>query len=129
MRKAEAMTSNLRIHVGRNAFAALFAAMMLTFSVVAAQAITLQTAKSQGLVGEQANGYLGIVHPPGSAELQKLVADINLKRRALYQQRAAAMSPPVSLKQYEAIIGATLVKQSKRGEYVRGTDGRWVQVK
>jgi hypothetical protein len=104
--------------------------ILLAFGLFAleAQALDLQTAKAQGLVGEQANGYLGIPNPPASAEVQNLVEDINLKRRELYQQRAAALSPPVSLEQYEAIAGAKLVQSAKPGEYVRGSDGRWVKL-
>jgi uncharacterized protein YdbL (DUF1318 family) len=128
MRKVQAMTSKFRIQMWRSAFAVALAMVVLACSAISAQAIGLQTAKAQGLVGEQANGYLGIVKPPGSADLQKLVADINLKRRALYQKRAAAMSPPVSLQQYEVIAGATLIKQAKSGEYVRKGNGGWTKV-
>jgi uncharacterized protein len=122
---------NLRLQnpMLRSAFVAVIAVIAVGLSITGASAIDLASAKAQGLVGEQANGYLGIPHPPGSAEVQALVADTNLKRRELYQQRAAALSPPVSLEQYEAIIGAKLVAAAKPGEYVRGTDGAWVQKK
>ena len=107
---------------------ALLVTLAFGLSTSDAQTLDLQSAKAQGLVGEQANGYLGIPNPPGTVEVQKLVADINLKRRALYQQRAAALSPPVSLEQYEAIAGAKLVQSAKPGEYVQGSDGRWVKI-
>jgi uncharacterized protein len=116
-------------HVLRSAVVAVLAMIALGCSITGAAAIDLASAKAQGLVGEQANGYLGIPKPPGSAEVQALVADINLKRRELYQQRAAALQPPVSLEQYEAIAGAKLVEAAKPGEYVRGSDGVWVQKK
>jgi uncharacterized protein YdbL (DUF1318 family) len=104
----------------------LCALIALSFAAVSAQALDLRSAKAQGLVGEQIDGYLGIVNPPGTTELQQFVADINLQRREIYQQRAAAMSPPVSLEQYEAIAGEAAIKNAKPGDYVQGTNG-WVR--
>jgi uncharacterized protein len=109
----------------RGVLVAVLVCFVLVLSAGGAQALDLQTAKAQGLVGEQSDGYLGIPNPPGSADVQKLVADINLKRRELYQKSAAALSPPVSLEQYEVIIGAKLISEAKPGEYVRGADGAW----
>ena len=106
---------------------AALALCAIGFSIVSAQALDIHQAKSQGLVGEQADGYVGIPNPPGSAEVQKLVADVNLQRRELYQKAAAAMSPPVSLEAYAAIAGAKLVQSAPSGEYVRGSDGKWVK--
>ena len=47
-----------------------------------AYAIDLQTAKSQGLVGETQSGYLSAVKSP-SAETKALIESINLKRKFL----------------------------------------------
>ena len=54
----------------------------------AAFALSLDEAKSKGLVGEKANGYLGVVKP-GSQEAQSLTIEVNLKRREAYQDIAA----------------------------------------
>ena len=112
----------------RTALVALIALIGFALSAGGALALDVQSAKAQGLVGEQADGYLGIPNPPGSAEVQKLVADVNLKRRELYQQRAAALSPPVSLEQYEAVAGDKLIRNAKSGEYVCSADGTWSKV-
>ena len=45
-----------------------------------ALALSLAEAKSKGLVGEKANGYLGVV-VPGSQEAQSLTNEVNQKRR------------------------------------------------
>ena len=44
-------------------------------------------ARAEGKVGEQADGYLGIVGPADPV-LQRLVDDINIKRRAVYAEKA-----------------------------------------
>ena len=45
----------------------------------------LQEAKAQGLVGEQLNGYLGIVTPSPTDELKDLVKKVNAERKELYE--------------------------------------------
>ncbi len=52
----------------------------------AAFALDLDSAKSQGLVGEQPNGYLGVVK--ATSEAVELVSDVNEKRRQAYQRIA-----------------------------------------
>ena len=60
---------------------------LLAFSP-AAWAITLQEAKQQGVVGEQRDGYLGVVNSAVSAEVQALIDQVNRERRERYQQIA-----------------------------------------
>ena len=45
-------------------------------------------ARAAGQVGEKTDGYLGFPVPP-SAEVRRMADDINIKRRALYAQKAA----------------------------------------
>jgi uncharacterized protein len=90
-------------------------------------ALDVQSAKTQGLVGEQTDGYLGIPNPPGSDEVQKFVADVNLKRRAHYQEIAA--SNGTTLEAVQELAGKKLVEGAKSGEYVRGSDGAWTKTK
>ena len=56
----------------------------------AAFALDLDSAKSQGLVGEQPNGYLGVVK--ATSEAVELVSDVNEKRREAYQPGAGRQS-------------------------------------
>src|SRR5690606_32022303 len=48
---------------------------------------SLSDAKNQGLVGEQPNGYLGVVSA-GNADTEEIVALINQARRTEYQRLA-----------------------------------------
>jgi len=109
--------------------AAMMALMLIlaTMSAGSAFALDVQSAKAQGLVGEQADGYLGIPNPPGSDDVQKFVADINLKRRAHYQE--IATSNGTTLEAVQELAGKRLVEGAKPGEYVQGTDGTWTKVK
>ena len=51
-------------------------------------------ARSSGLIGEQADGYLGFVKTP-SGELKAAVDAINIKRRAIYTDIAAKQNATV----------------------------------
>lgn len=108
---------------------ALIALMLVivTFGAGSAFALDVSTAKAQGLVGEQTDGYLGIPNPPGSDEVQKFVADINLKRRAHYQ--AIASSNGATLEAVQELAGKKLIESAESGEYVRGADNVWTKVK
>jgi hypothetical protein len=88
-----------------------------------AYALDLQTAKAQGMVGEQANGYLGIVRSaPG---VQALVNDINSRRKTHYEQ--IARKNGTSLQVVEALAGKTAIEKTPRGQYVRDQAGNWIR--
>ena len=101
----------------------LLAVAMLAFGLVsAAHAGPLDAEKAQGLVGEQANGYLGVVGSV-SADVKRQVDEINLKRRERY--REIAKKNGTSLAAVEAIVGEKLIGRAKAGEFVMGADGKW----
>ncbi len=82
-----------------------------------------QAARSAGLVGEQPDGYLGIVATP-TAALRALVDQINLRRREVYTQRAAANGSTVE--EYALTTGCNLILQTVVGERYRGPSGEWL---
>ena len=55
---------------------------------VSSWALELDSAKQMGLVGEQMNGYLGLVASSNS-EAAALVVEINQQRKLKYQEIAA----------------------------------------
>ncbi len=59
----------------------IFVVFIFLFSF-SSWAISLEQAKQKGLVGEMANGYLGVVIK--SPEVSHLVDTINTKRKSLY---------------------------------------------
>lgn len=90
--------------------------LLLIFSAAPALAIDLQTAKSQGLVGETPAGYLGAVTTP-NAEVRKLIADINARRKAHYEAIAAKNN--INLDKVEKLAGAKAIKKTAAGQYVK----------
>ena len=79
-------------------------------------------ARSQGQVGEKMDGYLGIV---GSADagLRRLVDDINIKRRAVYAEKAKAAN--ATLEEYAFTAGCLAIARTAPGEKYQAPDGSW----
>lgn len=86
-------------------------------------AMDLQTAKAQGLVGETASGYLEPVQAP-TAEVAGLVADINARRRAQYEEIAGRNQTPLAT--VEQLAGAKAMEKSSPGSYVK-SGGGWLK--
>ena len=98
---------------------ALLAALLVL--PVAAFAVTLDDAKAQGMVGEQSDGYLGVVQD--SADARALVAEINAKRKAAYEQLAQANN--LELNAVETLAGQKAIDKTAAGNYVRVAGGAW----
>lgn len=96
---------------------------LLLVGALPALALTLDEAKAQGLVGERADGYVGVVDPSAPAEVRRLVEDVNAKRREAYEQIAKKNGVPVDA--VAALAGAKLIEKTPPGQYVMGADGRW----
>lgn len=80
-----------------------------------------QAARSGGQVGEQPDGYLGIVGG-GTAELRALVNNINIQRKAKYTQSAAAGA---TVEQMAFVSGCNLILQTSPGEKYKTPSGGW----
>ncbi|KKI19141.1 MULTISPECIES: YdbL family protein [Sphingomonas] len=79
-------------------------------------------ARAAGQVGEQPDGYLGVVGA-GNAELRALVNAINIQRKAAYTQKAQASGATVE--QLAFTSGCNLIQQTQAGEKYRTPDGVW----
>ena len=79
-------------------------------------------ARAAGQVGEQPDGYIGIVGG-GSAELRALVSNINIQRKAAYTQKAQASGATVE--QLAFTSGCNLIAQTQPGEKYKAPDGSW----
>ena len=65
--------------------------LSLFFLMSGAFAADLTTAKSQGWIGEQNDGYLGVVKGNAPADVKALVADVNRQRKSQFAQIAAVV--------------------------------------
>lgn len=95
---------------------------MLVFSMQAF-ALSLDAAKSQGLVGEQPNGYLGVVKATPAAV--QLVSDINAKRRQAYER--IAQQNGITVEQVEKLAGQKAIAKTAQGHYIKTPSGQWVK--
>jgi uncharacterized protein YdbL (DUF1318 family) len=120
------MTMTRRIPGVRLLQLLLLASVLVIAGVpITASAASLEQAKAQGLVGEQANGYLGVVAASAPAEVKALVANINQKRKQEYQ--AIAQRNKTSLDAVEALAGKKAIELTPAGQYVRPPSGQWVR--
>jgi len=112
------MASMARILAGSVALAVLASAGV----AYAQREPAYESARSQGAVGEKADGYLGFVSAPTPA-VRAMVEDINIKRKASYTRRAAATGSTVA--EYAFTIGCNLIANTSSGEKYQGPDGSW----
>jgi uncharacterized protein YdbL (DUF1318 family) len=79
-------------------------------------------ARASGQVGEKTDGYLGYPTPP-SAAVRKLAEDINIKRRAVYADKAAAKA--VTIEDYAFTSACVAIARTEPGEKYQAPDGSW----
>jgi uncharacterized protein YdbL (DUF1318 family) len=81
-----------------------------------------EAARQAGTVGEKPDGYLGVV---GGADpsVRKMVDDLNIKRRALYAQKA--QSANATLEEYALTAGCLAIARTAPGEKYQAPDGSW----
>lgn len=81
-----------------------------------------EAARKNDKVGEKMDGYLGIVGK-STPELQALVNDINIRRRAVYAKAAQANN--ATLQEYAFTAGCLAIKRTVPGEMYQAPDGSW----
>ena len=103
--------------------AALLLGATISTAAYAQRDPAYQAARSQGLVGEKSDGYLGFVTPP-SAAIKALVDDINIKRKAVYTEQAQANG--VTVEEFAFRNGCRLIaEKTVAGEKYQAPDRTW----
>ena len=102
----------------------LLAGLTLPAPAMAQRDPAYEAARKSGQVGEKMDGYLGVVGSQ-SAAIRDLVADLNIKRRANYAERAQAARPPATLEEYAFTQGCILIARTTPGEKYQAPDGSW----
>jgi uncharacterized protein YdbL (DUF1318 family) len=106
------------------AAAALSAAAAPAFADLAQSRAVVDAAKAKGEVGEQGDGYLGIV-TGGDDALRAAVAEINAGRAAAYRD-AAAKTGATPQAAGEA-AARQLFARAPAGQYVKPLGGAWMR--
>jgi uncharacterized protein YdbL (DUF1318 family) len=103
---------------------ALLALSTPAFADLAADKATVDAAKAAGTVGEQADGYLGIVSN-ADGTVTAAVNEINAGRRQVYSQTAAksGVTPDAA----GQATGAQLIAKVPGGQYFKPLGGAWTK--
>ncbi|MEG3150748.1 YdbL family protein [Sphingomonas sp. ZT3P38] len=101
--------------------AAGFALMGVATAAYAQRDPAYQAARSAGQIGEQPDGYLGIVGT-ATPDLRALVNSINIQRKAKYTQSAAAGA---TVEQMAFASGCNLILKTVPGEKYQTPSGSW----
>ena len=80
-------------------------------------------AKTQGLVGEQLDGYVGFVSTGVSAKIRAAVNEINITRKSIYTKKAREKS--VAISDVAGLMGEKLIARAPQGQMVKLGDGQW----
>lgn len=125
MRKLTQMSFR-KLFVVTSAIAALGVAAGAAFAQTPAQKSLIDNAKSQGVVGEQADGYLGFRTPSSDGALTQAVQVTNNARRDAYTRsaQAAGVTPDVA---GSRMFEGQLMPRITSGQWYRNASGQWVQ--
>ena len=107
------------------AVVALGVAAGAAFAQTPAQKSLIDAAKAQGVVGEQADGYLGI-RTSADPELQTAVSATNSARRRVYAASAAEVSTATEVAAAR-MFESQLLPRISTGQWYRNAAGQWVQ--
>ena len=106
----------------RAAIAAALALGVLASPAMAQRDPAYAAARASGQIGEKMDGYLGIVGASTPA-LQAMVDDLNIRRRAVYAERAQAQG--ATLEEYALTAGCLAISNTQPGEKYQAPDGSW----
>jgi uncharacterized protein YdbL (DUF1318 family) len=115
-------TTMMKTKLSRLAMLAGAIPLALGIMAVPAAAQDYASAKAAGLIGEKVDGYVAVVGA-GSPELRRVVDDTNIKRRAVYAEKAQAQR--VTIEEYAFATGCTLIAKTSPGEKYQAPDGSW----
>ena len=102
-------------------FAGAVALTGLSAAAMAQRDPAYAAAREAKQVGEQPDGYLGVVS--GGVAVQALVRDINIKRKAAYT--ASAQASGSTVEQFAFTSGCNLVAKVGQGEMYKTPTGQW----
>ena len=127
MRKSPQMSFR-KLFVVAAAVAALGVAAGAAFAQTAQQKAMSDSAKVEGIVGEQADGYLGFRQPSSDPALTQAVTVTNNARREAYGRSAQAAGDGATTEAAAARAFQTIVMpRIQSGQWYRNAQGQWVQ--
>jgi uncharacterized protein len=111
----------------KSIFAAIVAvgALIATSASAVDQGGPIDQAMGAGVVGEQADGYLGFIRTPttGQADLQRRVNEVNIRRRGIYIQ--VARDSGETLDSAALIQALRQITKTPAGQYFKDSTDTW----
>ncbi len=107
------------------AVALLLALGSPAFADLAGDKVTVDAAKTAGVVGEQADGFLGLVKGSADPAVTTAVSEINAARGDVYSQTAAKSG--VTREAAGQATGTQLIEKLPTGQYFKPLDGGWTK--
>lgn len=104
------------------ALAALGAGALVAPALAEGRDPAYAAARAAGEVGERPTGYLGVVGA-GNPVLRHMVDALNIKRKAVYAERAQAQG--TTIEAYAIATACHLIDQTQPGEKYQAPDGSW----
>jgi len=84
----------------------------------------LVKAKEAGLVGEQADGLVGVIsEAKGNTSVESLIAEENEDRMEVYRNRASQQDQELGV--FMKVMGEARTEGEKKGRFIQGADGSW----
>jgi len=124
MEKASSMSMRKLFVIGA-AVMALGVAAGAAFAQTSAQKSLIDAAKVEGVVGEQADGYLGI-RTSADPALQSAVTATNSARRQVYAASAREVGTSTEVAAAR-MFESQLLPRISSGQWYRNAAGQWVQ--
>jgi uncharacterized protein len=124
MHAAESMGWIMK-RISRRGFLGALLAGLLVVVALPAAAQDLQEAKRAGWVGEQRDGYLGLVDPGAPPAVRQLIQQVNAERRRNYT--AIAAKNGTELNKVELLAAEKAMQRTAAGHFIQGPDGSWVR--
>lgn len=103
---------------------AILAAGLVAAPALAQRDPAYAAARASQQIGEKMDGYLGIVGA-ATPDLRRMVDDLNIRRRAVYAERAQAEN--ATLEEYAFTAGCLAIARTEPGEMYQAPDGSWQQ--
>jgi len=124
MGKIQQMTFR-KLMIAGAAVALLAVGATAAVAQTSAQKALIDSAKSQGTVGEQADGYVGI-RTTADADLRAAVEATNSGRRAVYARSATEAGTTTEIAAAR-MFETQLLGRISSGQWYRNAAGQWVQ--
>ena len=123
-------TKTVRLKDGPSAglllcLSALIVLVVFAFATPPASANpVVDQAKAEGVIGEQFDGYLGVVDgQAASADVQRWIAEINAKRRQVYTGIASENGQSIAV--VGQLTAERLINSADPGSFYQDAEGVW----